>query len=325
MNRGRRAFTLIELLVVIGIIAVLLAILLPVISKVRTSATTANVTNQMHRISAAIGNYFNDFQAYPGALANKEFTPAGNLSAKLGNTSGSFANFANYTQSEDLVMALRGGFRLDSSNKLDLKPTEVGLGPMSFNTVAVAARKNAYIESIPSEFPPEPRDKTTQIPIFKQISMWKDELPGLGYVVDSEAPEFMDSYSSPRPILYLRANASAAAGNAVYNSKITPFDPSCSYDLAVIQPYLQKTVPNDDFHDPTDSTHDASKTGFTGANLDPSKKTSTGTPQRAWIVDYFSSASGSAKNAGSYLLLDAGPDRVFGTDDDIIVGAGGGQ
>jgi len=76
MNRRRPAFTMIELLVVIGIIVVLIGLLVPVISKVRLTAKTADVTNQMHRISAAIGNYFNDFQGYPGATANKDFTPS---------------------------------------------------------------------------------------------------------------------------------------------------------------------------------------------------------------------------------------------------------
>src|SRR5216110_1976560 len=75
MKRGRLGFTLIELLVVIGIIAVLIAILIPVVGRVRLAAQTANTTNQMHRISAAIQNYFNDFQAYPGVFSNREFTP----------------------------------------------------------------------------------------------------------------------------------------------------------------------------------------------------------------------------------------------------------
>jgi hypothetical protein len=53
--------------------------------------------------------------------------------------------------------------------------------------------------------------------------------------------------------------------------------------------------------------------------------TKNGNPKRAWIVDYFTSPGGTSARGGGYLLLDAGADRVFGTDDDIIVGAGGGQ
>src|SRR5438105_8250831 len=72
-RRGRLGFTLIELLVVIGIIAVLIAILIPVVGRVRLAAQTANTTNQMHRISAAIQTYYHDFNAYPGALPNSAF------------------------------------------------------------------------------------------------------------------------------------------------------------------------------------------------------------------------------------------------------------
>lgn len=313
MNRRRAAFTMIELLVVIGIIVLLIGLLVPVISRVRTSAATATVTNQMHKISAAIGNYFNDFQAYPGALPNSAFALAG-----PGPFFTNSANFATYTQSEDLVMALRGGLKWNpNAPTLDLNQNEIDLGPVSFNRAAASPRKNAYIANSPAEFPP----------VGQSIKGSTNELPGLNYVVDSVAPEFMDTYSVPRPILYLRANGSATAGKIVYNSKIKgAFDATFSYDLAVIQMYLQSSNANgskDDFHDPTSTA--AGDTGFTGANLDPSKMTSKQPPSRAWIVDYFTSPGGTSARGGGYLLLDAGADRVFGTDDDIIVGAGGGQ
>jgi hypothetical protein len=284
-----------------------------VISKVRTSATNAAVTNQMHRISAAIGNYYNDFQAYPGALPNSAFAPPG-----PGGFFTTSANFANYTQSEDLVMALRGGLKLNTAAPtLDFNQNEIDLGPASFNRTGVAPRKNAYFANTPAEFPP----------VGQAVGASPNEYPGLSYVKDSVAPEFMDTFSLPRPILYIRVNGSATPGvnNIVYNSKGGTFNATKSYDLGVIQPYLQSAVPNDDFHDPTDNTHSSSKTGFTGANLDPSKTTSSGTPARQWIVDYFTSPGGTSARGGGYLLLDAGADRVFGTDDDIIIGAGGGQ
>jgi type II secretory pathway pseudopilin PulG len=296
--RRRAAFTMIELLVVIGIIVVLIGLLVPVISKVKTTAATANVTNQMHRISAAIGNYYNDFQAYPGVLANRDFTPSVSLSAKLGNTSNEFPSFANYTQSEDLVMALRGGFRFDNNGKLDLHSAEMGLGPMSFNA-AIAPRKHPYIDPVPAEYPPL---ELKTPPPLRSINYWanppQSELPALAYVMDSEAPEFMDLYSSPRPILYLRANPTATPGNIVYNSKsVSKFDPSYSYDFGTIRPYLNGT------------------TDFAGKDANDAK-----------VQAYFTAPGGNAaRNAGTYLLLDAGPDRIFGTDDDIIVGAGGGQ
>jgi hypothetical protein len=206
---------------------------------------------------------------------------------------------------------------------LDLIPQELDLGPVSFNKATVAPRKHAYVAKIPAEFPPEDEfDTSVNPPALKlqALGLWTNRLPALSYMTDSKAPEFMDIYTDPRPILYLRANVSAAnnPNNIVYNSKVSgSFNAANHYDLAAIQPYLQKIVPNDDFHDPKDTTHSTSRTGFTGANLDPTK---------AWIINYFTApGSTTARNAGSYLLIDAGPDRIFGTDDDIIVGAGGGQ
>ena len=127
----RAGFTLIELLVVIGIIAVLIAILIPVVGKVRLAAQTANTTNQMQRISAAIQVYFHDFQAYPGALPNSAFAGAGNTAAYV-------SGLTNYTQAEDMVLALRGGLQMNSgTKKLDLFPAQLDQGVASFNLVAV--------------------------------------------------------------------------------------------------------------------------------------------------------------------------------------------
>src|SRR6185369_13589373 len=118
-------------------------------------------------------------------------------------------------------------------------------------------RKHPYIDPIPAEYPPEPLDPTTKVPTLKQIKGWPAEIPSNAFVNDSEAPEFLDIYTSPRPILYLRANAGATGGNIAYNSKITgSFNPSFHYDLAAIQMYLNNAVPNDDFHDPSDTQHD---------------------------------------------------------------------
>jgi len=313
-RRPREGFTLIELLVVIGIIAVLIAILVPVVGKVRLAATTANVTNEVHKISAAIGNYFNDFQAYPGVLPNSAFATGPSAFFASAGT------FTNYTQSEDLVMALRGGLVM-SGGKLDIKGLDLDQGPLSFNTVTVQPRKHAYVEHVPSEFPPEPPDPgsttTPKSPLLQPIAKWND-YPGLTYVLDSPAPEFMDTYNHPRPILYLRANASAtnSRNNIVYNSA-GKFDATVHYDVAPIQGYLQSTTGRDDFHDPADPSHkNASAAAFNSGKLDATKP---------WVIDYFSNGSGSSAKGGGYLLIDAGPDRIFGTSDDIIVGAGGGQ
>jgi len=284
MNRGRRAFTLIELLVVIGIIAVLLAILIPVVSRVRQTAAAANVASEMHRISAAIGNYFNDFQAYPGMASNQSFA---NGAKPFTPVSG------NYTQSEDLVMALLGGLQYDTNKKLILVYDQVGLGPTSLNTAVVSPRKNAYIEKTPAELTP--------LELGKPVPMnMVSDLGKPPYTSDSEVPEFMDTFTMPRSILYIRANPSATRGNVLYNGN-SGFNPTFSYDFGQLKPYLSGT----DFggKDQSDAT------------------------VRAYFAtpDTKDLPQPTARAAGTYLLIDAGPDRIFGNDDDIIVSAGGGQ
>jgi prepilin-type N-terminal cleavage/methylation domain-containing protein len=316
MNRERRGFTLIELLVVIGIITVLLAILVPVVSRARIASQTAATTAEMHRISAAIGNYFNDFQAYPGALSNADFAAPATLSAKLSG----LGNGADYTQSEDMVMALRGGLALNGG-QLKFVPVEVGLGPISFNTVVVSPRKNAYVESNPADFtvtlPPDPSDPK-RIPVYKRLADLTNELPELSYAVDTPAPEYLDTYSSQRPILYLRANASAPNTNVVYNSRLGGFKSNFQYDVGPIEGYLRN--PSKFPNGPCDFPIVGAATttyAFKGTHVDPTAKV---------VIDLFAGVgNNTARSAGSYLLIDAGADRIFGTDDDIVVGAGGGQ
>jgi prepilin-type N-terminal cleavage/methylation domain-containing protein len=283
MNRERRGFTLIELLVVIGNITVLLAILIPVVSRVRLSAQTASTTAEMHRISAAIGNYFNDFQAYPGMTSNQGFA---NGPKPFNPPTGT------YTQSEDLVMALLGGLQFDQSNRIKFVPDQVGLGPISFNTVVVTPRKNAYMEKNAADL--TPLQDGAMVPTKGVVDL------GMGYASDSDVPEFFDQYATQRPILYLRANPSAIKGNVLYNGA-QRFDQTFSYDYNAIKPYL--------------STKD-----FGGkAPTDPAVRGYFATPDSKNAVQPV------ARGAGSYLLLNAGPDRILGTDDDIIVSAGGGQ
>jgi prepilin-type N-terminal cleavage/methylation domain-containing protein len=314
MKRGRLGFTLIELLVVIGIIAVLIAILIPVVSRVRLAAQTANTTNQMHKISAAIQTYQHDFLAYPGALPNAAFAPPGPGGYFK---SGSLTNAATYTQTEDAALAMLGGlqgFNQGGTILLDWKPAEIGLGPVSFNPLqyqagspVVLPRKSAYIERRPEDFTPLAGGNPVQLKTIAEL--------GLTYVNDSEAPEFMDLYSNPRPIVYMRANVGAksiggASQTIIYNSRISnTFRADVHYDIGVVQPYLNSAK---DF--PPAS---GQPSNFATGNLDPNATA---------VQAYFTSSSGNtAKNAGSFMLIDAGPDRIFGTADDIIVGAGGGQ
>jgi hypothetical protein len=125
----------------------------------------------------------------------------------------------------------------------------------------------------------------------------------------------MDGFAVPRPILYMRANPGARSGNTtiVYNSRVgSTFQPNFHYDIGSIVSYFNYKLGGPPTNYPPE------KLDFLGQ--DPA-----GAPN-ATTQAYFAAPSGnSAINAGTFILISAGADRIFGTQDDIIVGGGGGQ
>jgi type II secretory pathway pseudopilin PulG len=291
------------MLVVIGIIVVLMAILVPVVSRMRIAVQTANTNAMLQRISAGINNYFNDFNAYPGLIANAKFNP----------TTPTFPHrlVPNQTQSEDLVLALLGGGRANGSAAtgydIGFDPQAVGQGPVTINSRNVG-KKNPYFAKRDEELTPAPGGKLGGDPNNK---------PEFVYVLDSEVPEFMDVYPEPRPILYMRCNAGIPKSRFDVDAQQRILGPQGGFDAArygynwdTIQMYLK--TPSKGFADP--------KTADFGGRV-PTRPSS-----EKELFQYFAGPSGDMpRNAGSYMLISAGPNRLFGDGDDIIYGSGGGQ
>jgi prepilin-type N-terminal cleavage/methylation domain-containing protein len=297
MRGSRRGggFTLVELLVVIGIIAVLVSILLPVVSSIRKSAQTAATQSRMTQIASAIHAYYMDFNAYPGAVPNSAWTPSVDPAAYP----------ADLTSTEDLIMALLGGWKIGTGTPAPLvfDPAQLGQGTILFNPLRLNERKNAYMAFRQEELSPTGATPT-------KLS----NEPAFSYVKDSTIPELIDAYPDYRPLLYLRARPGAANGNVnkIVVEKYTSANADAHYNLGSVQGYLRTTTPKDTLTTNTGDTTNWPKT------KDYFTNTMTGT-----------AASGTggvtAKNAGTYMLISAGPDRLFGTSDDIVVGGGGGQ
>src|SRR5438105_929600 len=129
--RRRFGFTITELLVVIGIIVILMGILFPVITKIRLAARTADTQNEISQLSNACNSYYTTFHAYPGPLSNDYIegvngTPSpGTIATPTKHPlelfmQGSPPTFPamtgspfQITSSENLVLGLMGGLRLD--------------------------------------------------------------------------------------------------------------------------------------------------------------------------------------------------------------------
>lgn len=66
----RRAFTLVEILIVIAIIALLAALLFPAFSRAREGARQTTCVTNLHQISIAVQQYFQDERRYPDSLVD---------------------------------------------------------------------------------------------------------------------------------------------------------------------------------------------------------------------------------------------------------------
>lgn len=322
-------------MVVVGIIAVLIAVLIPVIASVRTKAYDADTKNWIQQLSGAIERYQSDHRAYPGPLADSQvhtlpnaYVPAPFASFVLNISSGTFNNEwtpAQITGSENLVLGLLGGLSVTTANGLVYDPAQVGLGPLSLNAQN-PKRGTPYLDAINLSWRTEGGEKTG---IFRD---------GTGRAVDSNIPEFVDKYpTGEMPILYLRARRGVPAINtgtsATNNSVITYSAPGArvgTYDLSQIIGYTStpigegKKIKGGDYINSgsisfPDRPHGLQSVTLntTTQNPPPAGKTYT-YPFDAFAYFESPQSPNNARNKDSYILISAGPDRTYGTRDDIV-------
>ncbi len=281
----RRGFTLIELLTVIAIIVVLIGILIPVLGSVRRSAYQASTQATITAMINAIERYRQDFNAYPGPIKNSEF-----------NATGTAAVAAKMTTTENMVVALAGGWEFGGT----FNTAMVGQGPMSHSPIASARKRfGAYIDPVegknfPTRNPPAPTPPgdfpewgTVAAPTIPPTPPGSLSPPP---PLDSKIPEFMDAFSDPMPILYIRANVGATTTEGTA--------PTAQYNQNMLIPY--KRLPT---------------AGFKGDFLfnvanDPDD---FGSPN-----EYFRDPNlqTQPRQKDGFWLISAGPDRRFGTRDD---------
>jgi prepilin-type N-terminal cleavage/methylation domain-containing protein len=324
MMARRKAFTLIELMVVIVVIILLAGLLIPVIGIIRASAQNARSQQQITNLSKAIETYYQMFNAYPGPLSFIEIhQPAAGLQAALPGTNPlvpetGTLNRAKITMSENLALGLLGGLRFDPSRgpgqQYRFDASLMGKGPKSLSTTA----------------PPK-----------GQVSAFLDVKPGdlsagkyadsEGAADDSEIPEFLDGFPNGMPVLYLRARVGAAPPWP-WNSAVNPI------------------VTNDLGTNPRSGQYDISQIiGYTGSSIGVGKaedlkrkykpntgvlafpahglRTVTGPPTPATLTSqypfdaypYFKHPSivETPRQKDGYILIGAGKDRIYGTEDDI--------
>jgi type IV pilus assembly protein PilA len=379
-DRRQTAFTLIELMVVVVIIGILIGLVITVIPKVRKAAYGASTQAQLATLTNAIQQYYGDYKAYPGPLANDQlgtgtYPPGGTgpqpyaVSSTFGLTgsspfpAGSTANvttlnYSHISGAQNLVLGLLGGLELQYSggvlNGFIYNPQDIfsdgfspaPRGPASLNA-STPRRQQAYIQV---------KSGDISVPSSAYNSTGASFADAAGRSpTDAMIPVFLDKYADPLPILYLRTNpgAQAIAGFGTFASTTAPDGPmyddsaplvdsttnvavTAQYDLRQVLDYT-KSIIGTVGNTPTMPTANPNSIhglqGDGNSNLtDPIMAGTTGAPYNngknalAYLKDpnfaittgMTNTHSGVARQKDGYLLISAGPDRLYGTADDVI-------
>ena len=328
MTRNRRfetalekGFTLVELLIVIGIIAVLISILIPTVAAVKKNGYATDSAAQIKALQAAIMEYHNTFKAYPGPLSEDQLGPT-KVSTSPPIPSGISGNV---TGTENLVLGLLGGLEPTGSagNPARYNKTRLGNGPM------VLGMDNktytAFYDDWSKQIWQDPSDPDAKIGKYCGAT-----------TRDSNIPEFVDRFPGEElPILYLRAKP-GRGGIISLNGTI-----SVSGQQVVTQYTMQSYIG----YLPT-----TSEPKLHGYPQNSGRGQTTGSGEGGWLgqqnmslqdkmngeftttaLGYFRHptltpsnfvgnpmALGTPVAKDEYILISAGKDRTYGTQDDIV-------
>jgi type II secretory pathway pseudopilin PulG len=291
---------MIELLTVVGIIVVLIAILLPVVASVQRKAREADTSAEINRLATAAQNYYNDYRAYPGPVPDNKLVGFAGQPSINPNISG----VTVITASENFLVGLLGGLYATQgtpTNTITFDPNLVGKGPQCLNPLT-PKQSIAYTDFKPDELPP--KDATGAYSSYFALAPVSLK-PTLN---DSVIPEFFDHFTTPKPIIYLRARVGQTqmvdSNNAqYYSNEIFP------YWILVGSSGAASTFPT---YEPG-----ITKQG-NGTNYDPNVNQVFYNTARDLFKHPTIGDGVTPRNKDTFILMSAGADGIWGTKDDII-------
>jgi prepilin-type N-terminal cleavage/methylation domain-containing protein len=278
-----KAFTLVELLVVISIIAMLIGIMVPVIGVAKKHAKTMTMKATLGAIGVGLEQFRNDQSRYPDSSVRNNGTNEYCLKADGGVADTNFIDVGAHRLAEAMFgidMLGYSSYQVGGINYYNVNATGEPCDDSLLNAIQ---RADAYIDISSVKI----GKMTDVIDVPINLNAEQQKVWGNPYT-----PVILDNFSvkKARPILYYKANT---GGNLIH-------DIYKYYDNAYItNPFMTALVP------------------YTGTAKDFYNyiwDTETGIGAG---VGKLRSPSARPYNRDSFLLISAGPDGEYGTQDDI--------
>jgi len=311
LKKKPSAFTLVELLVVIAVIALLITLLVPAVGKVRIQAKIAAQKTALNAITLGLDMFRKDWGTYPKseiALALKIYPTSGGMGARHTDVG-----------AHHLAEAMFG---------LDL------LGYQEDNWYEVSAKRGVPIvrNDNGQPIPTKRADPYVSIESIKIGRMTDDGAQPRNFSPSvsaraawlNENRVIMDVFnaSKPRPVLYFRAHTNERLIHNIYRYEDNEYiiGPGTFDMVSDITTYLD---PDDPSTHPKYWNEDGNEVTQPLKNFeyylwDQRTGVTTKPPTAAgYRADKFASGAARPYKRDSFILMTAGPDGDYGTEDDV--------
>ncbi|HLL89986.1 MAG TPA: hypothetical protein VK324_11855, partial [Tepidisphaeraceae bacterium] len=286
-------------------LGVLVAILIPVMGRMRRAAQATDTQNTVMVLGQAIEKFRMDHSRYPGILPFTQLNrldTAMNPQIRNADVPADTVDFI--TGTENLFVSLNGGLRWDGPTaRVVFDAKDVGKGPWKasypYSATSGTSRSPAYAAGVGAT------------PAGTQYSTG-----------DSIIPEFLDKIGEGLPILYLRARVGVqnpSPGTPADNPVITdntgtPPPRPGPYDISQIIGYTSADI---------GAAGGSVQHGLRTVNLNASLDKNAVLP-KVYVYPYDAypyftnpNVPNSPRQKDGFILISAGPDRLYGTEDDI--------